>query len=118
MAGPKDGPDEERGLLPRAFEHIFNDIQATDQGMTQFLVRASFLEIYNEEIRDLLAQDPKAKCELKENPNSGVYVKDLNAFVVKGVSEMMHAFDAGAKIRSTGATLMWEERIFRIVDCP
>ena len=74
-------------MLPRAFDHIFNDIATADPGVTRFLVRASFLEIYNEEIRDLLTKDPKAtgRCDLKEHPQNGVYVKDLSAFVVKGV---------------------------------
>ena len=52
------------------------------------MVRASFLEIYNEDIRDLLAKDQTGKCDLKETPDSGVYVKDLTSFVVKGVSEI------------------------------
>ncbi len=38
-------------------------------------VRASYLEIYNEEIRDLLGKDPKNKCELKEHVENGIYVK-------------------------------------------
>jgi kinesin family protein 3/17 len=38
-------------------------------------VRASFLEIYNEEVRDLLSKDPKNKLELKEDVERGVYVK-------------------------------------------
>lgn len=69
------------------------------------MVRASFLEIYNEEIRDLLSKDPKEKCDLKEG-QSGVYVKDLSAFVVKSVSEMQQVLEAGLRNRSTGATLM------------
>ena len=36
-------------------------------GNQHFLVRASYLEIYNEEIRDLLSKDPKNSLELKEN---------------------------------------------------
>ena len=38
-------------------------------------MRASYLEIYNEEIRDLLGKDPKNRLDLKENVDSGVYVK-------------------------------------------
>jgi kinesin family protein 3/17 len=52
----------------------------------QFLVRASYLEIYNEEIRDLLSKDPKVNLELKENLDSGVYVKDLTTLVVKNAT--------------------------------
>jgi kinesin family protein 3/17 len=39
-------------------------------------VRASYLEIYNEEIRDLLAKDPKNRLDLKENVDSGVCVNE------------------------------------------
>jgi hypothetical protein len=74
MNGPSSNPDPvERGILPRAFCHIFQNIE-TAQENSRFLVRASFLEIYNEEIRDLLSKDPKARCDLKEHPTSGVYV--------------------------------------------
>jgi hypothetical protein len=46
------------------------------------------LEIYNEEIRDLLSKNPQARLDLKEHPERGVYVKDLMQFVVKGVGEI------------------------------
>lgn len=51
-------------------------------------MRASYLEIYNEEIRDLLSKNPQARLELKEHPDRGVYVKDLMQFVVKSVAEI------------------------------
>jgi kinesin family protein 3/17 len=57
-------------------------------GTKEFLVRASYLEIYNEEIRDLLSKNPQARLELKEHPDRGVYVKDLMQFVVKSVAEI------------------------------
>ena len=95
---------ELRGIIPNSFQHIFDYVgAASDQ---QFLVRASYLEIYNEEIRDLLSKDPKNHLELKENIDSGVYVKDLTSFVVKNATEIDHVMQAGKKNRSTGATLM------------
>ena len=69
-------------------------------------MRASYLEIYNEEIRDLLSKDPKNHLDLKENIESGVYVKDLTSFVVKNAGEIDHVMQAGKKNRSVGATLM------------
>ncbi len=53
-------------------------------------MRASYLEIYNEEIRDLLSKDPKNRLELKESVDSGVYVKDLTSCVVNSVAEIDH----------------------------
>ena len=55
------------------FEHIFDFIALSTD--VNYLVRASYLEIYNENIRDLLAKDPDNKLDLKEHPDSGVYVK-------------------------------------------
>eukprot|EP00227_Mantoniella_beaufortii_P001149 CAMPEP_0197614672 /NCGR_PEP_ID=MMETSP1326-20131121/59645_1 /TAXON_ID=1155430 /ORGANISM="Genus nov. species nov., Strain RCC2288" /LENGTH=429 /DNA_ID=CAMNT_0043183549 /DNA_START=129 /DNA_END=1415 /DNA_ORIENTATION=+ len=103
----KDEPPEMRGIIPNAFNHVFDSIygQTGSEGK-DYLVRASFLEIYNEDIRDLLARDQTGKCELKETPDSGVYVKDLTAFVVKGVSELNNVLNVGKKNRTVGSTLM------------
>ena len=44
---------------------------------TKFLINATYCEIYNEEIRDLLGKDSKAKLDLKEHPEKGVYVHGI-----------------------------------------
>lgn len=64
-----------KGIIPRAFEHIFEAIEASDN--VKYLVHASYLEIYNEDVRDLLGRDVKKKLELKEHPERGVYVSGL-----------------------------------------
>jgi len=105
MEGRPD-PPELRGIIPRAFEQVFKQIDGTpDQ---QFLVRVSFLELYNEEIRDLLANNPKNKLELREKPDVGVYVKDLISFPVQSVEEMFGKLEVGRKNRAVGATSMNE----------
>lgn len=52
------------------------------------MVRVSYLEIYNEDVRDLLGQDVDKKLELKENEKKSVYVKDLNIITVKNVQDI------------------------------
>ena len=69
-------------------------------------MRSSYIEIYNEEIRDLLSKNPQNKLELKENPEKGVYVKGLTAFVVKGVKEILNVITVGKRNRTVGETLM------------
>ncbi len=71
MQGVKT-PATMRGIIPRSFEHIFEAIDAGEN--MKYLVHAAYLEIYNEEIRDLLGADSKKKLSLKENPDKGVYV--------------------------------------------
>ncbi|KAJ3160014.1 Kinesin-like protein kif3a [Geranomyces michiganensis] len=103
MEGIRDVP-ELRGIIPNAFEHIFTEISMAEK-TTQFLVRASYLEIYNEDIIDLL--NPKAgKLEVKERADTGIYVKDLRTFVIKDVEEMDRLMSFGNKNRSVAATQM------------
>ena len=54
----------------------------------RFLVRVSYLELYNEDVRDLLSKEPLKKLEVRERADIGVYVKDLSSFVVKNADEM------------------------------
>lgn len=93
--------------MPRSFEDVFASI-ASDSDQTQFLVRASYLEIYNEEIRDLLSKNPKNRLELHEKPDSGVYVKGLSFFAAKSADEVRKIMFIGSKNRSVGATAMNE----------
>ncbi|KGL78762.1 Kinesin-like KIF3C, partial [Tinamus guttatus] len=97
---------EKRGIIPISFEHIFTHISRSQN--QQYLVRASYLEIYQEEIRDLLAKDQNKKLELKENPETGVYIKDLSSFVTKNVKEIEHVMNLGSQTRSVGSTNMNE----------
>ncbi|KAG2498997.1 hypothetical protein HYH03_003183 [Edaphochlamys debaryana] len=96
---------ELQGIIPNCFDHIFEIVNSSPPNK-QWMVRAAYLEIYNEEVRDLLSKDPKNKLELKENKDSGVYVKGLNAFVVKSVPELKNVLEVGRGNRSVGATLM------------
>ncbi|KNE67827.1 hypothetical protein AMAG_12544 [Allomyces macrogynus ATCC 38327] len=107
MQGLPD-PPEMRGIIPQAFHHIFSHIARTPE--RQFLVRVSFLEIYNEEVRDLLAstspQSVPAALDLKEHPDTGVYVKDLSSFIVRSVDDMDKYMAQGNKNRAVAATQM------------
>ena len=51
-------------------------------------VRASYLEIYNEDVRDLLAAHPRAALELREDADGGVYAKGLHAFLVQSPADL------------------------------
>ena len=60
-------------------------------------MRVSYLEIYNEEVRDLLRQDQNVRLEVKERPDIGVYVKDLITHVVHNADEMDRIMTLGGK---------------------
>lgn len=103
MEGIPNNP-ECRGVIPNSFEHIFSHIARSHN--QQYLVRASYLEIYQEEIRDLISKDQSKRLELKERPDTGVYVKDLSSFVCKSIKEIEHVMAVGNQNRSVGATNM------------
>lgn len=74
----------------------------------RFLVRVSYLEIYNEEVKDLLGKDLSQRLEIKERPDIGVYVKDLTSITCHTAGDMERVTLLGNRNRSTGATLMNE----------
>ncbi|CAB4027558.1 Kinesin KIF3A, partial [Paramuricea clavata] len=95
MEGVRSAP-ELRGITPNSFAHIFGHI-AKMAGDVRFLVRVSYLEIYNESVRDLLGKDQNAQLEVKERPDIGVYVKDLSAYVVNNADDMDKTMTLGNK---------------------
>ncbi|OAF67122.1 hypothetical protein A3Q56_05148 [Intoshia linei] len=105
MQGKQNDPDL-MGIIPHSFYQIFEHIQKSEN--QQYLIRASYLEIYLEEIRDLLSKDQSSRLILKEKPDTGVYVKNLSSFVTKSVKEIDHVMKVGDKNRSFGATNMNE----------
>lgn len=99
------GDGDKRGIIPNAFNHIFGKIEDDKEPGRRYLVSVSYLEIYNEEVRDLLSKNYKRPLELKEGPD-GVYVKDLSSFVVRSVDDISAFMKAGTANRSVGATQM------------
>ena len=51
--GPEHVADEDRGIIPKVIRHIFDFIDGADKEV-KFLVRCSYLEIYQEKVMDLL----------------------------------------------------------------
>lgn len=62
-------------------------------------MRATYLEIYNEEVRDLLGKDQTSRLEVKERPDIGVFVKDLSGYVVNNADDLDRIMSLGNKNR-------------------
>ncbi|XP_053699464.1 osmotic avoidance abnormal protein 3 [Sabethes cyaneus] len=94
------------GIIPRSFEHVFEAIAVASD--VRYLVLASYLEIYNETIRDLLNPSctGTGALTIKEVPGEGVTVQGLSLHAVHGMKECIELLEAGAKNRVVGATLM------------
>ena len=108
MEGVPSDP-ELRGIIPNSFEHIFDKIassDSSDKSGTKYLVRAGYIEIYNEQIRDLLSSNPLESCNLRQDPNKGVYVENLTMVTVKSSVETMKLMTKGQKSRVVASTEM------------
>ncbi|KAK9874406.1 hypothetical protein WA026_002753 [Henosepilachna vigintioctopunctata] len=96
---------ETKGITPNAFSHIFTQISRSSEEKS-FVVTVTYLEIYNEEVRDLLSANPNKKLAIRERTDVGVYVKDLMGFTVDSVESITELLNRGNKNRVTRATLM------------
>ncbi|CDW81244.1 kinesin motor domain containing protein [Stylonychia lemnae] len=108
---PVPGAEDLKGIIPKTVRHVFGFIDGSSDGK-KFLVRCSYLEIYNEQILDLLCfasgknQAAGENLKVKEDPNKGIYVQDLTNVVVKTVPELEKLLNAGVKNRKVGETAM------------
>lgn len=70
----------------------------------------SFLELYNEEIRDMLNSDVSGQVlQIREDTSKGIYVYGLTEEAVKSRQELANALIRGSLYRTTGSTLMNSE---------
>ena len=69
----------------------------------RFLVRASYLQIYNEAISDLLKPE-RSNLTIREDKKRGVYVDGLSEWVVRSPAEIYGLMERGGAVRATGET--------------
>ena len=94
-----------RGIIPRSIEEIFNYIELFSKNDTKFMVRASYLQIYNEGISDLLKPE-KSNLQIREDKKKGVFVDTLSEWAVRNPSDVYTLLQRGASCRATAATKM------------
>ncbi|XP_061168862.1 uncharacterized protein LOC133178120 [Saccostrea echinata] len=105
------GAREDYGITPRICEGLFSHVDDCLSENVTFRVDISYLEIYNERVKDLLRPTllkPKEKFTLKvrEHPKEGPYVQDLSSHPVKDNSEIQDLLDRGNESRTTASTYM------------
>ncbi|XP_046859359.1 kinesin-like protein KIF27 isoform X2 [Xenia sp. Carnegie-2017] len=100
--------DEEYGMIPRALDQMFHIIQEK-KGSVDLVVSASYIEIYMEEVRDLLDLETAAKdIHIREDENGNTVIMGATEQVVTSVDEAMSCLDTGAAGRHVGSTNMNE----------
>uniref|UniRef100_A0A3B4V8U6 Kinesin-like protein KIF16B n=1 Tax=Seriola dumerili TaxID=41447 RepID=A0A3B4V8U6_SERDU len=104
MGNPGDA-----GLIPRICEGLFSRISdATRWDVASFRTEVSYLEIYNERVRDLLRRKSTQTYNLRvrEHPKDGPYVEDLSKHLVQNYSDVEELMEAGNINRTTASTGM------------
>jgi len=101
----------EAGFIPRLCNGIFEEINKA--GEHEFRVEASYFEIYNERVFDLLnaksKTDVPASLRVREHPNTGAYVEDLLTIAVNSHEEIEELLKQGATARRVAETRMNKE---------
>ncbi|XP_057508458.1 kinesin-like protein KIN-12E [Actinidia eriantha] len=97
------------GMTPRVFEYLFSRIQkekeARREEKLKFTCKCSFLEIYNEQILDLL--DPSStNLQIREDTKKGVYVDNLTEVEVTRARDVIQQLVQGSTNRKVAATNM------------
>lgn len=98
---------EQRGIIPRIVEQMFDSILQSP-GNIEYTVRVSYMEIYMERIRDLLVPQ-NDNLPVHEEKSRGVYVKGLLEVYVSSVQEVYEVMRRGGAARATAATNMNQE---------
>jgi kinesin family member 1 len=102
------GDSSDRGLIPRACEQLFQFIEQKTSPDHTFSVEVSYMEIYNEKVRDLFNPRSRGGLKVREHPILGPYVEDLSTLAVRTHSDIAMLMDEGNKSRTVAATQMNE----------
>jgi kinesin family protein 1 len=95
------GYAEAKGLIPLTCSKLFDDadrMMAEDPEL-RIRVEVSYIEIYNEKVRDLLNPANKGNLKVREHPSMGPYVEDLSKLVVSTFKDVENLMDEGNKVR-------------------
>ncbi|KAH8417585.1 hypothetical protein KR222_002302, partial [Zaprionus bogoriensis] len=103
MMGTPSNP----GLIPRICEELFTRMRVGQESGTGYRTHASYLEIYNERVKDLLAaQSTGHALRVREHRSLGPYVENLSQHAVSDFEEIQECIARGNAHRTTASTNM------------
>ncbi|CAD8175364.1 unnamed protein product [Paramecium octaurelia] len=92
------------GMIPRVITQIFEEIEKIDQ---EILISCSYLELYNEQIIDLLQETSiSSQPTIREEKDRTITILNLTTILVNNPNEMLQVLNRGAAHRTTAATQM------------
>ena len=102
------GRDDDEGVIPRAIKDIFYTLHTEKApNLAHFSVRVSMLEIYNDDVRDLLHPDIASKdIAIREDKDGRIFFTGAREEAVPDVRTALYYLEQGNLNRSTAETLM------------
>lgn len=108
-------PSPNAGMIPRTLFKLFQHLEAN---VTDYSVKLSFVELYNEELRDLLVSEPSTPAQASQSPvnhnqqlkifddnaNKGVFIQGLEESAVKNAADAIALLTKGSQRRQIAAT--------------
>uniref|UniRef100_A0A8C3L974 Kinesin family member 27 n=1 Tax=Chrysolophus pictus TaxID=9089 RepID=A0A8C3L974_CHRPC len=113
--------EHEQGIIPRAIQELFQHI--SENHNIDFHVKVSYIEVYMEELRDLLELETSVKdLHIREDEKGNTVIVGAKEFQVECADEVMSLLESGNAARHTGTTQMNEHSsrshaIFTISIC-
>ncbi|CAN8220173.1 unnamed protein product [Coccothraustes coccothraustes] len=98
---------DERGIIPRAIQELFHHI--SEHRNINFHVKVSYIEVYKEELRDLLDLETSVKdIHIREDEKGNTVIVGAKEFQVDCADEVISLLESGNAARHTGTTQMNE----------
>uniref|UniRef100_A0A8C5LZU9 Kinesin family member 27 n=1 Tax=Leptobrachium leishanense TaxID=445787 RepID=A0A8C5LZU9_9ANUR len=113
--------DEDNGIIPRAVQELFQNI--SEHHNADFTIKVSYIEVYKEELRDLLELETNVKdIHIREDDKGNTVIVGAKECEVESADEVMSLLEAGSAVRHTSITQMNEHSsrshsIFTISIC-
>jgi kinesin family protein 11 len=107
---PLGNPVANAGMMPRVLTNLYHHLETSG---TDFSVKVSYVELYNEELRDLLAYEPSEISDTAEAANlriyedtgkRGVYIQGIEEILVKDAAAAIRILTQGSYRRQVAAT--------------
>jgi kinesin family protein C1 len=102
------GNGQMRGIIPRSIEKVLQDCANLESHGWKYSIQASFLEIYNETLKDLLTakEDAEKKLSIKKCVKGTLYVPDLRMIDIHNINQVESLMEKASRSRSIASTDM------------
>jgi hypothetical protein len=99
---------ESTGIIPRVIRHLFSTVQQkeAEDPQSTYKIHVQFIEIYGEDINDLLDYTKTSKVSIRETVDGEVFIAGAREEFVGTVAQMSKTLDDGTRNRTTASTRM------------